>query len=84
MLSSSLFQGTGKGMTALLVTILRTLILTPLFAAVFAFNIGWGLVGIWWGLVAANAIAVTVAFVWARLYIRKLIKKSSGVTQSLT
>ncbi|RZN15159.1 MAG: MATE family efflux transporter [Methanosarcinales archaeon] len=84
MLSSSLFQGTGKGMTALLVTILRTLILTPLFAFVFAFNIGLGLVGVWWGLVVANTIAVTVAFVWARLYIQKLIKKSSGVTQSLT
>ena len=84
MLSSSLFQGTGKGMTALLVTILRTLILTPLFAAVFAFIFGWGLVGVWWGLVVANTIAVTVAFVWARLYIKELMKKSPGVTQSLT
>ncbi len=77
MLSSSLFQGTGKGMAALLVTILRTLILTPLFAVVFAFNIGWGLVGVWWGLVAANTVGVTVAFVWARLYIQELMKKSS-------
>jgi putative MATE family efflux protein len=75
MLSSSLFQGTGKGMYALLVTILRTLILTPLFAALFAFNLELGLVGVWWGLVAANTIGPAVAFTWARLYIRGLMKR---------
>jgi putative MATE family efflux protein len=74
MLSSSVFQGTGKGMNALLVTILRTIVLTPLFAVVFAFNLEVGLVGIWWGLVAANTIGATVAFTWARLYIRGLVK----------
>lgn len=74
MLSSSVFQGTGKGMNALLVTLLRTIILTPLLAAVFAFNLEWGLVGVWWGLVAANIIGTTVAFVWARLYIMGLMK----------
>ena len=76
MLSSSLFQGTGKGINALIVTILRTLILTPLFTVVFGLNLGLGLVGIWWGLVAANAVGVTVAFSWARLYIRGLMKKA--------
>ncbi|RJS73855.1 MATE family efflux transporter, partial [Methanophagales archaeon] len=74
MLSSSLFQGTGKGMNALIVTILRTLILTPLFTVVFGFTFGLGLVGIWWGLVAANIAGVAVAFSWARLYVRKLMK----------
>ncbi|HDN65566.1 MAG TPA: MATE family efflux transporter, partial [Methanosarcinales archaeon] len=73
MLSSSLFQGTGKGMNALFVTILRTLILTPIFAALLAFNFDMGLTGIWWGLVAANVIGSTVAFIWARLYVRGLI-----------
>ena len=74
MLSSSVFQGTGKGMNALAVTILRTIVLTPLFAVVFAFNLGLGLVGIWWGLVVANTVGVTVAYSWARLYIRGLMK----------
>lgn len=73
MLSSSLFQGTGKGMNALFVTILRTLILIPIFAALFAFNFGMGLTGIWWGLVAANVTGSTVAFIWARLYVRGLL-----------
>ncbi|NQE45422.1 Multidrug resistance protein MdtK [ANME-1 cluster archaeon GoMg2] len=74
MLSSSVFQGTGRAIPALLVTVLRTAILTPLFAAVFAFNLDLGLVGIWWGLVVANIIGVAVAYSWARLYIRGLMK----------
>jgi len=74
MLSSSLFQGTGKGMAALSVTVLRTIILTPLFAALFAFNFDWGLEGIWWGLVVANTIGPAVAFLWARLYVQRLVK----------
>ncbi|HUV79605.1 MAG TPA: MATE family efflux transporter [Candidatus Bathyarchaeia archaeon] len=74
MLSSSVFQGTGKGLNALLVTILRTIILTSLLAATFAFYLGWGLVGVWWGLVAANTIGAAVAFSWVRVYMRGLMK----------
>jgi len=74
MLSASVFQGTGKGVNALLVTLLRTIILTPLLGSIFAFIFGWGLVGIWWGLAMANIIGTSVAFVWVRLYIRGLMK----------
>jgi len=77
MLSSSVFQGTGRGVPALLVTALRTIVLTPLLAVVFAFNFGLGLEGIWWGFVAANVIGVTVAFSWARLYIQGLMNTTA-------
>ncbi|KAF5411487.1 MAG: MATE family efflux transporter [Euryarchaeota archaeon] len=73
MLSSSLFQGTGNGMNALIVTVLRTIVLTPLFSFLLAFNLCMGLNGIWWGLVAANTIGSAVAFAWAGLYTRRLI-----------
>ena len=46
MMSSSLFQGVGNGMDALIATILRTLVLTPIFAILFAFNLEMGLTGI--------------------------------------
>ena len=78
MLSSSLFQGTGKGMYALILTVLRTLILTPLFAALFAFNFDFGLNGVWWGLVVANVIGPAVAFAWARLYIQGLMREMAN------
>ena len=78
MLSSSLFQGTGKGMNALLVTILRSIVLTSIFAVIFSFNVNMGLIGVWWGLVIANLTGSMVAFLWARLYVRKFLKEAVG------
>jgi putative MATE family efflux protein len=77
MLSSAVFQGTGKGVNALLVTLLRTIILTLLLAFLFAVVFGWGLVGVWWGLVTANIVGALIAFTWVRLYIRELVKTRS-------
>jgi putative MATE family efflux protein len=72
MLSSSMFQGVGKGMNALAVTLLRTVMLTPPLAYGLAVTLGMGLDGIWWGLVLANITGSTVSYAWARMYIRKL------------
>ncbi len=73
MFSSSMFQGTGKGMNALVVTIFRTLILTILFAFVFAFVLDMGLSGVWLGIVAGNLTGSVVAFLWAKVYVRGLL-----------
>ncbi len=72
MLSSSLFQGTGKGMNALIVTIFRTIILAAPLAFTFSLVVDMGLPGVWWGIVTGNITGATTAFVWARLYIRNL------------
>lgn len=74
MLSSSLFQGVGKGFYALVATILRAIIFVPAFALFFAFNLGMGLTGIWWGMVVGNIMGSLFIFVWARVYVRKLLK----------
>jgi len=74
MLSSSLFQGVGKGLYSLIVTILRTIILILPLAWIFGVILGWGLTGAWWGLVVANIIGSAVTFIWAKLYINNLLK----------
>ncbi|MDY9926208.1 MATE family efflux transporter [Methanosarcina sp.] len=74
MLSASLFQGAGKGTSALVATLLRSLVLTPLFALLFAYEFGWGLLGVWWGLVMGTVIGSLVTFVWAQFYLRCMIK----------
>jgi len=54
--------------------LLRTVILTPIFALLFAVTFNMGFVGIWYALVVANLIGSIVSFTWARLYISKLTK----------
>ena len=80
MLSSSLFQGAGKGMNALAATILRTLVFTPLFALLFAFELDMGQTGVWWGLVIGNGLGAMVAYVWARYYLSGLLKTGHPTT----
>ncbi len=68
--SSSMFQGVGKGMNALGVTIIRTVILTPPLAILLAYPVGLDLPGVWWGIVSANAVGALVAFLWGRHFIQ--------------
>ncbi len=70
--SSSMFQGTGKGINALVVTVLRTVVLSPPLALLLALPVGLGLPGVWWGIVSANIVGAAVAFLWAKSYIRNL------------
>jgi putative MATE family efflux protein len=77
MLSSSMFQGIGKGFYALLVTIFRSIILTTPLALIFSTILGLGLSGAWWGIVTANITGSTIAFIWAKIHIGKLLHSKS-------
>jgi Na+-driven multidrug efflux pump len=72
MFSSSMFQGTGKGMYALTVTLLRTILFTVVAVLLMAYVMDMGLDGVWWGLVVGNTLGAVVAYVWARYYIAHL------------
>jgi putative MATE family efflux protein len=82
MLSSSMFQGVGRGMDSLAITVLRVLILMPPFALVFAYTLGMGLDGIWLGIVAANVTGAVISFAWANLFLRRTASEwaRSGIT----
>ena len=51
MMSSMMFQGVGKGTYSLIITLLRSLILESVFAYLFCFVFGMGVVGIYAGVV---------------------------------
>jgi putative MATE family efflux protein len=75
MLSSAAFQGVNKGVNALIGTVLRSIVFTIIFVVLFAYVLQMDLIGVWLGIVFANAIGSTIIFTWARLYIRNLMKK---------
>jgi Na+-driven multidrug efflux pump len=72
-MSASVFQGTGKGMTSLVISVMRNLVFIAIFAYLFGIVLGFGEHGVWWGIVAGDIIGGTVAFLWARAYISRLI-----------
>ena len=76
MFSSAVFQGAGKGTSALAATILRTLILTSLFAFILSNTLDMGLMGIWVGIALANTIGSIIVFAWVRKYYNGLIRDS--------
>jgi putative MATE family efflux protein len=78
-ISSSMFQGVGKGVNALLITVLRSVILMIPFMLLFAYYFQLGLAGVWWGIVAANAVGASLAFIWARRHLNKIKLSSFSV-----
>ncbi len=70
-MSSMMFQGVGKGTYSLLITLLRSLILESVFAYLFCFIFGWGLPGIYGGVVLGCFVGGTIGYIWAKLFIRK-------------
>lgn len=73
-MSSSVFQGVGKGVTSLILTMLRQLLFVALFAYILAICFNLGQQGVWWGIVTGNISGGVVAFIWARLYINRIQK----------
>ncbi|MBQ9025220.1 MAG: MATE family efflux transporter [Methanobrevibacter sp.] len=71
MMSSMVFQGVGKGINSLIITLLRSLILETVCAYIFCFIFGWGLVGIYSGVIFGCFIGGTVGYIWAKLFIKR-------------
>jgi len=72
MLSSAMFQGTGKGTHSLVVTFIRTLLLSVPLAYCFSYILDLQLTGLWWGIVLGNSLGASIAFTWGRLYVNRL------------
>ena len=78
LLTSSMFQGIGRGENSLAVTILRTLIMQVFFSYLLGYYFNFGLQGVWWGIVIGNIVASVISFTWGRLTIHGLKLHSSG------
>ena len=79
MLSSAMFQGVSRGKTALFVTILRTIILQVPVAYIFGISFGFGLAGVWFGMVAGNAIAASIALILGILFVKSFSKAKKSL-----
>lgn len=76
MMSSTLFQGIGKGTTSLILSVFRNVVFIAFFASLLALTFGLGESGAWWGIVLGDIAGGFLAFGWAAWYVRKLIQKN--------
>ena len=72
--STYVFQGVGKGITAMFQTILRETGFTLVFAYLFSVILGYGVWGAWMGIVLGEIVSNNITLLWADCYIKKLIQ----------
>lgn len=78
MLSSAMFQGTGKGAYSLVLTFTRAILLTTPLTYIMAVTLGMQLDGLWWGIVVGNSTGAFISFIWGRSYVRSLRARLSS------
>ena len=71
--STYVFQGVGKGITAMFQTIIRETGFTIFFAVLFGVVLGYGVWGAWMGIVLGEIVSNNLTMVWADYLIKKLI-----------
>jgi len=71
--STYVFQGVGRGITAMFQTILRETGFTIFFAVLFSIVLGYGVWGAWMGIVLGEVISNNITLIWADRYVKKLI-----------
>ncbi|WP_407391249.1 MATE family efflux transporter [Methanobrevibacter sp.] len=71
--STYVFQGIGKGITAMFQTIMRETGFTIFFAVLLGVVLGYGVWGAWMGIVLGEIVSNNITMVWADRQIKKLI-----------
>lgn len=69
-----MFQGVGKGILSLVLTVLRELVLIVLFAGLLGLVLGFGTDGVLWGMTIGTALGSLIALVAFKDYVRRLKK----------
>lgn len=71
--STYVFQGLGKGITAMFQTIMRETGFTLFFAYLLAIVFGYGVWGAWMGIVLGEIVSNNLTMIWADWQIKNLI-----------
>ena len=74
--STYVFQGVGKGITAMFQTIMRETGFTLFFAVLLGVVFDFGVWGAWMGIVLGEIVSNNITLIWADLHIKKLLENS--------
>lgn len=74
--STYVFQGLGKGITAMFQTIMRETGFTIFFAVLLGVVLGYGVWGAWMGIVLGEIVSNNITLLWADSTIKRLLKNN--------
>ena len=74
--ASCLFQGVGKGLTALALNVTRTLILICISAYILGIVFDLKSIGVWWGVILGDVLGGILSFSIALLFTSALLKNN--------
>jgi len=72
--ASCLFQGVGKGFTALAINVMRSLVLICVSAYILGIVLDLKSIGVWWGVVLGDMLGGIIGFCIALLFTSTLLK----------
>lgn len=75
--STYVFQGVGRGITAMFQTIMRETGFTIFFAILLGVVFNFGVWGAWMGIVLGEIVSNNITLIWANSYIKKLINTNN-------
>ncbi|HWQ63889.1 MAG TPA: MATE family efflux transporter [Methanospirillum sp.] len=73
-MSSSIFQGTGRGISSLILNVLRNMVFMASSAYLLGVVFGLGEHGVWYGIVIGDILGGIVGYIWVRMYISRLMR----------
>lgn len=73
-ISTYVFQDLGKGTHSLVFTIIREAICATFFSILFGIVFGWGINGVWFGILVGYTIGGLIAIAYANNYLKNLSK----------
>ena len=77
LMSSAIFESIGKGFYCLILTVIKSLLLESVFAFLFCFFLGWGLTGIYLGIICGCFLGSVLGYVWVKIFIHRLEEKDT-------
>ncbi len=71
----AVFQGVGKGIYSLIIDFINLLLLESIFAYIFGLTFGWGVEGIFLGLIFGCLLGSIISYLFIRIFINRVKKK---------
>jgi putative MATE family efflux protein len=77
LIPTSTLQGVGKGLSSLIMILIRSLLFITIFSYLFAIVLDMKIIGVWYGLIVGGVIGVIISYTWVKIYLTKLIEANS-------